>query len=696
MMKITLITVLLFIAANLQIAAQQKEKISDNGQEKTEVLSKEQKDKVKAILSDYDSSSLTAKDAQAIHEAFREAGLRGGPAAEEAIKEAGFNPDKLRDLAPKSEIKNDNLKAAPKDIQTKNKNKKGKTGFSLKSSGINEDGSLMKNYTGDGKGVSFPLEWTNVPKGTKYFALNLWHYPQPTDPTEVKSYWVLYNIPANVSSLLENVNGIGQTGYNDKDNNSYDPMKSKGPGVKEYNLTIYALSAKPKFNTSKVYRADLLKAIEGITLDECTLTYTYERGSGSEAGLTLPPNEELNNKPDRPERGGDNLDQKRYSIEQAISDRAQLTTIAFSGLAFITGDFGASTFIPPGKVCDYFGFQYMRDIDVAEKGHNPMFVDRVVGNVLYILNDKQKQMFRDLADEQVPQLEALAEMRLPLIKSFHKELDGDIPKGSDGLNKQSVKKYVGEIFEQDAKLSIRRAEVLAAVANSLTEKQKAYLGEMKFGDFNTWPDKNELAHLDKDKSKLYNVAYMTYASEFFSWYAGSIEADTYICPERQGTYFGGFYMKDIPAMDKRDFDISTSITGDSGETFLNDVLNSEQQKYITGILDSQHELLKEVIEVRRAFSTELRKLLDGQQPDPEKLLSLGHRYGELDGELSWNYATAYAKLNQTLTDEQREELMELRNLDGYESAPYYIYSSPANKQPVLKNVDTFFFTPKQE
>ena len=83
---------------------------------------------------------------------------------------------------------------------------------------------------------------------------------------------------------------------------------------------------------------------------------------------------------DRPPRSG-----QRYSIEQAVSDRAQLHTIAFSGVAFLSGDFGASTFIPPGKVCDYFGFQYMRDIDAAEKGHNPMFLNRVAGNVLHAI-----------------------------------------------------------------------------------------------------------------------------------------------------------------------------------------------------------------------------------------------------------------------------------------------------------------------
>ena len=52
------------------------------------------------------------------------------------------------------------------------------------------------------------------------------------------------------------------------------------------------------------------------------------------------------------------------------------------------------------------------------------------------------------------------------------------------------------------------------------------------------------------------------------WYAGNVEADVYFCPERHATYFGSFYMKDIPAMGNPNFSISTSLTGDSGEAFL--------------------------------------------------------------------------------------------------------------------------------
>ncbi len=387
---------------------------------------------------------------------------------------------------------------------------------------------------------------------------------------------------------------------------------------------------------------------------------------------------------ERRPRGG-----RRYSIDQAVSDRAQLHTVAFSGVAFLSGDFGAATFIPPGKVCDYFGFQYMRDIDAAEKGHNPMFLNRVAGNVLHILDDEQKQKFAELAEEQAPQLEELARMRLPLIKAFHIERDRDEP----GLRKEAVVKCVGDIFERDAELSIRRAEVMAEVHASLTDDQKAYLGKMKFGDFSTWPELDERDHLKRGRgrSKLFNVAYMTYASEFFSWTAGNIEADTYFCPERHGTYFGGFYMKDMPAMGKRDFDISTSVTGDSGRTLVEELLAPEQAAHINAIPDQQRKALMETIDVRREFSTELRKLLDGRTPDRKKLLALGRRYGELDGEMSWLYTMAFGKVNRTLTDEQRTALVKLRNLPGYESAPWYLYSRGQQNSPQLGDDEGQFF-----
>jgi hypothetical protein len=64
--------------------------------------------------------------------------------------------------------------------------------------------------------------------------------------------------------------------------------------------------------------------------------------------------------------------------------------------------------------------------------------------------------------------------------------------------------------------------------------------------------------------------------------------------------------------------------------------------------------------------------------------------------MSWYYATAFAQVNRTLTTQQRAALIKLRNLDGYQSAPYYIYSRGVNTQPKLSNVNAFFFAPKKE
>ncbi len=404
-------------------------------------------------------------------------------------------------------------------------------------------------------------------------------------------------------------------------------------------------------------------------------------------------NLQAQDRPPRPDRG--QTRPQRYSIEQACSDRGQLHTIAFSGLAFITGDFGADTFIPPGKVCDFFGFQYMRDIDAAQKGHNPVFLNRVAGNVLKTLTDQQRNVFEAAARKEAEQLNELAKRRWPLIKAFRRELNRDIPADSQGLSKDAVIRYVGDLFATDAELSYARAQLFAQTAASLTADQKAILAKMKFGDFNTWPEVDMRQYkLPRGTEKMVNVAYMTYASEFFSWYAGNIEADTYFCPERHGTYFGGFYMKDMPAMGKRDYDISTSLTGNSGQTFL-ELLTAEQRQFITAIPDLQHKALKEVVDVRRAIATELRKPLSGGVTDKAKVLALGRRYGELDGEMSWYYATAFAKVNRTLSDKQRAELMKLRDLEGYTSAPAYIYSAPVREGVELPDTDFFFEEPVQ-
>jgi hypothetical protein len=382
---------------------------------------------------------------------------------------------------------------------------------------------------------------------------------------------------------------------------------------------------------------------------------------------------------------------KRYSIDQAVSDRAQLNTIAFDGLSFLTGDFGADTFLPPGKVSDYFGFQYMRDIDAKEGGHNTSFLTRIAFNMLAILNEDQRAQLLALGKEQESDIRRFAERRLPLIKAFRRNLEGDLPAGSKGLDKNAVMKYSADLYELDGLLAFQRAKVMGGIIRGLNDSQKAALAKLKFGDSRTWPDLPE--QLDKrSMSHEVNVAVMTYASEMFSWYAGSLEADTYFCPERHGMYFGGFGMKTAPAMGKKDYSISTSLTGDSGEAFLA-MLTDAQRKVITDLVNLQRQDLDEIVKTRRVIATELRRFLKGESASEDKVLSLAKRYGELDGEMSYLYATAFAQIGKTLTTQQKEKLARLRTSNPSDPKGPFLYSSPIN-MPKIENTDFLFGSKK--
>jgi phosphatidylethanolamine-binding protein (PEBP) family uncharacterized protein len=151
------------------------------------------------------------------------------------------------------------------------------SGFVLSSPEIGADSLLPVDYTCDGASASIPLKWSGAPDNTISFALIMHHVASPTD---IHWYWVLYNIPASISSLSRNVSGIGILGTNSvNDKTSYSPPCSQGPGIKAYTYTIYALSQNPTLSVAPemVTRELLLNAIEGITLSNSKITVYYSR-----------------------------------------------------------------------------------------------------------------------------------------------------------------------------------------------------------------------------------------------------------------------------------------------------------------------------------------------------------------------------------------------------------------------------------
>ena len=150
-------------------------------------------------------------------------------------------------------------------------------GLTLSSPDVVEGGVLPVEYTCDGASSTLPLAWSGAPAMTESFAVIMHHVASPED---VHWYWVMYDIPASVTSLAKNGTGIGTLGTNSVNGKTaYSPPCSKGPGAKSYTYTVYALSAQPQLSVpaSQVNRETLLKAIQNITLASAELHVTYAR-----------------------------------------------------------------------------------------------------------------------------------------------------------------------------------------------------------------------------------------------------------------------------------------------------------------------------------------------------------------------------------------------------------------------------------
>jgi hypothetical protein len=379
----------------------------------------------------------------------------------------------------------------------------------------------------------------------------------------------------------------------------------------------------------------------------------------------------------------------QYTIDQTISDEAQKNTLSFDGLAFLTGNIGSQSFLPPGKVADYSGFQYLRDNDPTKLGHNTSFVTIISYNILHILTTAQINKFVERAQNQIDQINAFAYKRFPLLKGFRRLKEGDVFAGTT-LDKQAVMDYTAELYKIDGRISYDRAQLFGEIINSLSSAQKAKLDALKaLNGIGNWDSTISDPLNGLNLSQDVNVAVMTYASEIYAWYAGSVTSDVYFCPERQATYFGSFYLKDWPAMGNPNYTINEQLTASAGQNFIG-ILSTTQADKIAGLVDLQRSALTELVTKREAISTELRKFLTSQTADSTSVLSLSERYGELDGEISWYYATTFTDVYNTLTGEQKTKLTNLANDLGYISPnDAFLYSQPIG-MPQIINTDFMF------
>jgi Raf kinase inhibitor-like YbhB/YbcL family protein len=117
-------------------------------------------------------------------------------------------------------------------------------GIELTSTAFEANQPIPERYTCDGDEVSPPLEWADVPAGTKSLALLM---EDPDAPSGTFVHWTVFDIPPTTRSFeqgktpagsREGENTFGKTGYG-------GPCPPEGDKAHRYVFSLYALRAEP-------------------------------------------------------------------------------------------------------------------------------------------------------------------------------------------------------------------------------------------------------------------------------------------------------------------------------------------------------------------------------------------------------------------------------------------------------------------
>jgi len=152
--------------------------------------------------------------------------------------------------------------------------------FILTSAALKDGATIPGKYTCDGVDVSPPLAWSGAPAGTRSFALIA---DDPDAPGGTWVHWVLYNLPAEVSDLPENIAkvesldlGGARQGRNDFRRPGYGgPCPPPGPAHR-YFFKLYALDTRLELKAG-AQKKDVEAAMEGHVLGSAQLMGTYAR-----------------------------------------------------------------------------------------------------------------------------------------------------------------------------------------------------------------------------------------------------------------------------------------------------------------------------------------------------------------------------------------------------------------------------------
>ena len=145
--------------------------------------------------------------------------------------------------------------------------------------------TMPRDYTPDGRNLSPPITWDNLPEGTREIAVVCSDFGAGNPPPWV--HWIIYRIPATASGLPAGLPILSETpmpselagaiqGLNGWRRPYYRGPAPPGGTPHLYHFTVYALDEALGLEPG-LTRQGLLKAMEGHIIGQGDIVPVYER-----------------------------------------------------------------------------------------------------------------------------------------------------------------------------------------------------------------------------------------------------------------------------------------------------------------------------------------------------------------------------------------------------------------------------------
>jgi Raf kinase inhibitor-like YbhB/YbcL family protein len=151
----------------------------------------------------------------------------------------------------------------------------------ITSTAFSNQGTIPTLYTCEGKDISPPLTWTDIPASAKSLALIVDDpdAPDPAAPKMTWVHWVLYNLPTTNGGLPEGIKTL-PAGTKEGMNN-WKRIGYGGPcppiGRHRYFHKLYALDTVLP-DLKQPTKTKLEEAMKGHVVDETQLMGSYQKG----------------------------------------------------------------------------------------------------------------------------------------------------------------------------------------------------------------------------------------------------------------------------------------------------------------------------------------------------------------------------------------------------------------------------------